>query len=90
MDISIDQLLGPLGSLATFILISYLLYAALKEASDKRIAGLERSIAKIEGELAHCQTQHTQTIDQLLKMANENGYLRGRVESIEHSANMRD
>lgn len=77
--VSLEQLLGPLGLVAFLLVCFWAMAPWVKGMIDSRIKGLEDA-------LSHCQAQHDATTTQLLTLAGENGYLRGRIEALEKAA----
>lgn len=90
MDFGIEHILGPLGGFVILAIATRVLYTWLRDTMSKRIIALEgviadlrKEVTALKTELDHCQSQHNITTQELLKLSNENGYLRGRLEAID-------
>ena len=88
----VEHILGPVGALVVMIYIAYKLNRGLEAtmiARDLASAAvhneLKSEINNIKAELSHCQTQHTATMQELIKLSRDNGYLTGRLEDLEKS-----
>jgi hypothetical protein len=86
----VEHILGPVGALVIMWIIALHLKAALEKAMTARDLAsavvhdeLKKEMANIKSELSHCQTQHTATMQELIKLSRDNGYLTGRLESLE-------
>ena len=90
MNFGIDHILGPLGGFVILAITVRVLYTWLRDTMNKRITALEgviselrKEVTALKTELDHCQSQHNITTQELLKLSNENGYLRGRLEAMD-------
>lgn len=87
IQINLADLLGPLGLLAFLLLCIFVGVPWIRNTVERlvndRIKSLENDIIALKAELSHCQTQHAATMAQMLDMASQNGYLRGRIEALE-------